>query len=178
MDLVPLKYPEDLRLEPLDLLAQSIEILLKPNPCIEVGVIEDSNRSIEVHLPDEFQHLLVLASLSNRQNLLADPLAVDLHSVEVDRQEIRLDFRKDRFEPIELMMRVMEIVDNSDVGKSDRLDEPNLVLRFAIPTAVVVQSDLATDVLGRQSDFTDSPRLGLDEGLGLLGIHLDISPPR
>ena len=74
-------------------------------------------------------------------------------------------------------MGVMEIVDNPDVGKSDRLDEPNLVLRFPIPTAVVVQSDLATDVLGRQSDFTDSPRLRLDKGFGLLGIHRDISPP-
>ena len=138
-------------------------------------MVKDSDGSIEIQLTDEFQDFVVSVSLSDRQDLFAEAITVGLHTVEIDCQQMGSDLLEDRFESIELVMGMVEVVDDSDVGESDGLDESDLVFRFAVPTAVVVQSDLAIGVLGGQSDFSDPANLRFDEGFGLFFVHRQIS---
>ena len=130
-------------------LLEPIEILFQTGHRIEVGVIEDADRAFEIHLPDEFENFLVSIPLSDRQDLFAYLIPLGLHPVEIDRQEKGLDLFEVRFELIELMVSMVQVVDDSDVRQIDGLDESDLVIGFSVPAAVVVQSDFATRFLSR-----------------------------
>jgi hypothetical protein len=86
---------------------QAIEIFFESEGGIEIGVVQDTDGSIEAHFSDSFEDFFVSVSLSDWQDLFTDAFTIVFHAVEVDRQEVGFDFREDLIESIELMVCVV-----------------------------------------------------------------------
>jgi hypothetical protein len=71
-------------------------------------------------------------------------------------------------ETIEVVMAVMEVVDEADVGPGELLKDSDLVLGLAEPATVIVEPDRAADPRGFVGDGPERP----DGRYDLLGLTL------
>ncbi len=70
---------------------------------------------------------------------------------------MRLHLVEQGGEAIEMLVAVVQVVNDADVGEIQFADDRELVLRFAEPAAVVVERDAAAD-LGRGGGDASDPR--------------------
>ena len=96
--------------------------------------------------------------------MAADPVAADVHSVDVQGHQVRDHRLQERREAIEVVVAVVEVVDQADVVDPvllQALDDGDLVLGLAEPAAVVVEGNRAADLasfLGEQLQAGDGRR--------------------
>lgn len=88
---------------------------------------------------------------SERDDLFAGTIAVADHAIEIDGEEVGLHGLEQGGEAVDLVVGVVEIVDDADVGVAGGAkagDDGELVGGFAEPTQMIVESDGRTDAGG------------------------------
>ena len=138
-------------------------------------MVKDSHWACKTGLSDALKDFSVAITFSDGQDFLTESFTVVERTVEVDRQEMRQDFREDLLESVDLMVSVVKVVHDTDVWHVDGFEQTNLVFRLAVPSAVVVEGDFATRLVCSDSDFADAIYFGLDKGLGLFFVHVWIA---
>ena len=151
------------------------DVVTEPILGVELGVVEDSEGTRKATLLNDLQQLHVLLPRADRGDLQATGLAVGKHPVEVEHLKMGLHPRKQFAESPGMDMAVMLVVDNADirdrsVAGTQRLNDLDLILRLAEPTAMVVEADGAANLFGGLGDWPDPRRFGCHASLLLVGI--------
>ena len=151
------------------------DVVTEPILGVELGVVEDSEGTRKATLLHDLQQLHVLLPRADRGDLQATGLAVGKHPVEVEHLKMGLHPRKHFAESPGMDMAVMLVVDNADirdrsVAGTQRLNDLDLILRLAEPTAMVVEADSAGNLFGGLGDWPDPRRFGCHASLLLVGI--------
>ena len=138
-------------------------------------MVEDSEGPRKATLLNDLQQLHVLLPRADRGDLQATGLAVGKHPVEVEHLKMGLHPRKQFGESPGMDMAVMLVVDDADirdrsVAGTQRLNDLDLILGLAEPTAMVVEADGAADFFGGLGDWPDPRRFGRHAGLLFVGI--------
>ena len=140
-------------------------------------MVQDADGAVVTARAHDAQHLHILRADTERQNLAAFGLAVDVHAVQVEAQQVRQHSWQHLGQTIKVPVAVVKIVHHADVLDALRfqsLHDGDGVFRFAIPAPVVVESHLAAQRRGgltdrlQACDFLFHPRF-----LVCLILHLD-----
>jgi len=102
-----------------------------------VGVIENANRAAPAAVADRGKERGVEFALREGDDFLAAFVAVGDGAVEVEREEVGLHQREQRGETRDVVVAVVEVVDEADVGEAggaEVLDKRQLVFRLACAT--------------------------------------------
>ena len=142
---------------------EAVEVVLQSALGIFVGVIEDANRPAPAAVANDGEKFWVEFALSERDNLLIQPFAIAHRAVEVQRDEIRLHLREQLAKARHVLVTVMLVIDDADVGHAagaQLLDDGDLILRLAEPAAVIVEGDAAIDSRRGVCDGAEAFHLG------------------
>ena len=140
---------------------QSFQIVEQTRFCVLVCVVENPDGPMPSAGHNGFEQLRIEAPLPDGN----DFFRALFHAVQIKGEEIRFHFLQQLRKSGKVFMAVMQIVNDAHVGKIELLDNRNLILGFAEPTAVVIESNLATDFCSLFRDRTNPVRLGQDARL-------------
>ena len=114
-------------------------------------MIENADGSAVAARPDLAEDFHVLGADAERQDLAALFVALEIHAVEVETEQMRFHQLDRRGEAIEMAVTVVQVVHDADVFRAvvgfEILADGNHVLRLPGPAAVVVDADLAAECL-------------------------------
>ncbi len=151
----------ELRDEP----GEAVEVVLQALFRVFAGVVENADRTVPAAVADDAEQLQVERALPEREDLAAELLAVAVHTVEIDGEEVRLHLLEQLREAVEVIVAVVKIVDDADVLHAvalEPLDDRELVLRLAEPLLVIVESDCEAERRRGVGDLADALRFRLD----------------
>lgn len=121
-----------------------------------IKVTKDSHRAAPAALRDEIEHLFFLVAGADGQNLFPLLIAIFEHAVDVQGEQVGLHFLEKGREAGDLVVAVMEIVDDTDVGGFEGIDQGELIFRITKPAAMIVERDFASDGLGGIDNGTEA----------------------
>ena len=112
-------------------------------------MVQDANRSLVADRHDPLEHILLMRSLADRENLR---VRVIIHAVQVQTMEIREHQTQDRIKPVHMLMAMVKIVDNPHVVRFFMLSKPlanrDHVFGFAMPPSMIVECQLTSHLAG------------------------------
>ena len=144
---------------------QAIEVIEQSGFGVVLRVPEDANWTVIAAIANRAQLFQVELALPQRENLLPLLVAIANHAVEVHAQQVRQHLLHQCRETVDLVVSVMQVVNDADVRKFQLVDNRQLILGFAKPTAMVVQANLAPlpgSSFGNRSDARGSGHYAAD----------------
>ena len=130
---------------------EAVEVIAQPLFGVVLRVAQDADRAVVAAGTDGSQQLEVEGTLAQRQDLAAVAVAFLVHAVNAEGAQVRHDLAEQRREAVEVVVPMMKVVDDADVGDAlalQSLDDRDLVLGLAEPAAMVVESQRAADLGG------------------------------
>ncbi len=140
-------------------LFEAREFLAELHLGVFVGVADDADGPLPSAGVDDAEEVEFLVAGPEGDDLPARAIALPRHAVEVERQEVGLEDLQLGGEVADVVVGVVEVVDDADVGVAGGAkasDDLDLVGGFAEPPEVVVEGDGAPE----------SARLGAEGGQG------------
>ncbi len=138
--------------------AESVEIEGEALFSIEFGAVaEDSDGAAVAAAFQRLQHGEFAVAIADGEDFRAH-----FHAVDIDGEQVGEHLFEECGELIDLLMGVVEIVDDADVGHVDAADDGDLIFGFAEPASVVVKADFRVEGLGLAGESGDGFRGGFD----------------
>ena len=97
---------------------QALEVGAEAGFGVLVGVVEDADRPAPAAVADLTEQFEVEVALADHEDVLARLVAVADHAVEVQREQVRLHRLQERGEAVEVVVAVVEVVNDPDVGQA------------------------------------------------------------
>ena len=155
--------------------SQPVEIILQATFGVGVRVVKDPDRPAVTAGADLPQQGQIQMPRPQGLDLPSRGLAVGVHPVEVQAEQVGQQLRQELVEPLDDIMGVVQVIDDAHVAHpfgAQGLDHGDQVLRATEPTAMVIKGDLAALGRARLADRPESGDLGDDAG-PLVGRILD-----
>ena len=130
-------------------------------------MVEDPDRSAVTARTDLAQQGQVQVPRTQGLDLPSRGLAIGVHPVEVQAEQVGQQLRQELVEPLDDIMGVVQVIDDPHVAHpcgAQRLDHSDEVLRPTEPAAMVVEGDLAPLGGARLANRLEPGDLGGDAG--------------
>ncbi|MEY5026965.1 MAG: hypothetical protein RLZZ244_2493 [Verrucomicrobiota bacterium] len=152
--------------------SEAVEIVQEPLLGVLAGVVEDSDGAAVAALEDGLKNLDVLGSCADRKDLAAVLVAVHIHAIQVEADQMGEHLLEKLAETREMVVAVVEVVHDAHVLNAlcpQALNDGDLVLGFSKPAPVVVEADFQTFCRGDPRRGAQGGRFGGDALFLLLG---------
>ena len=135
----------ELRHEPVE----AVEIVAQAFLHVVVRVADDADGTAIARVADDSEQFQIEIARAEWKDLSTEFFPVGNHAVEVQAEQIRLHRRECRGETVKVIVAVMLVVNDADIGRAVLLAQPlrdgDQILRLAAPAAVIVEADRAAE---------------------------------